>query len=98
MNPEDPKDLVRRGYDLLSVQYERAFGSETKYGSWIEDLLGRLPDAGAVLDVGCGTGVPVARSLAAAGHRVTGVDISGVQVQRARELVPGAGFEAPPHR
>ncbi|MFF2955897.1 class I SAM-dependent methyltransferase [Kitasatospora sp. NPDC057965] len=92
MDVEDPKDLVRRGYDLLSAQYERAFGSETKYASWIEDLLGRLPDAGAVLDVGCGIGVPVARSLAAAGHRVTGVDISDVQIQRARELVPEAEF------
>ncbi|MFH9354937.1 class I SAM-dependent methyltransferase [Kitasatospora sp. NPDC017646] len=45
-----------------------------------------------MLDVGCGTGVPVVRSLAAAGHRVTGVDISDVQVQRARELVPEAAF------
>ncbi|MBD0695793.1 methyltransferase type 11 [Streptomyces sp. CBMA123] len=92
MDVGDPKDLVRRGYDLLSVHYERVFNSETKYGSWIEELLGRLPEAGTVLDVGCGTGVPVVRSLAAAGHRVTGVDISDVQVQRARELVPEAEF------
>ncbi|MFJ9692140.1 class I SAM-dependent methyltransferase [Kitasatospora sp. NPDC101183] len=92
MNGDDPKDLVRRGYDRLSAHYERAFGSETKYGSWIEELLGRLPETGTVLDVGCGTGVPVARSLAAAGHRVTGVDISDVQVRRARELVPAAEF------
>ncbi|MER7584318.1 class I SAM-dependent methyltransferase [Kitasatospora sp. NPDC097691] len=68
------------------------FNSETKYRSWIEELLGRLPNVGTVLDVGCGTGVPVARSLTAAGHRVTGVDISDVQVQRARELVPKAEF------
>jgi 2-polyprenyl-3-methyl-5-hydroxy-6-metoxy-1,4-benzoquinol methylase len=45
-----------------------------------------------VLDIGCGCGVPVARHLAAAGHRVTGVDISDVQVERARQLVPGATF------
>ncbi|MFF2119580.1 class I SAM-dependent methyltransferase [Kitasatospora xanthocidica] len=92
MDDEDPKDLVRRGYDLLSAHYERAFNSETKYGSWIEELLGRLPEAGTVLDVGCGTGVPVARSLAATGRRVTGVDISDVQIRRARELVPEAEF------
>ncbi|MFB8171901.1 class I SAM-dependent methyltransferase [Kitasatospora purpeofusca] len=89
---EDPKEVVRRGYDLLSEHYERAFGSETKYGSWIEELLGRLPEAGTVLDIGCGTGVPAARSLVTAGHRVTGVDISEVQIRRARELVPGADF------
>ncbi|MFJ8430687.1 class I SAM-dependent methyltransferase [Kitasatospora sp. NPDC094019] len=77
---------------MLSVRYERVFNSETKYGSWIEEVLGRLPTPGTVLDVGCGTGVPVVRSLAAAGHRVTGVDISDVQVRRARELVPEAAF------
>ncbi|MFI8456632.1 class I SAM-dependent methyltransferase [Kitasatospora sp. NPDC085464] len=92
MDVEDPKDLVRRGYDLLSKRYERAFGSETKYGSWIGQLLDRIPDAATVLDVGCGTGVPVARSLVTAGHRVTGVDISEVQIRRARELMPDAEF------
>ncbi|WP_053648554.1 class I SAM-dependent methyltransferase [Streptomyces sp. XY431] len=92
MDVEDPKEVVRRGYDLLSEHYERTFGSETKYGPWIEELLGRLPAAGTVLDIGCGTGVPAARSLITAGHRVTGVDISEVQIRRARELVPGADF------
>ncbi|MEU3563351.1 class I SAM-dependent methyltransferase [Kitasatospora sp. NPDC006786] len=92
MDDENPKEVVRRGYDVLSEHYERAFGSGTKYGPWIEELLGRLPGAAAVLDIGCGTGVPVARSLVAAGHRVTGVDISEVQIRRARQLVPGADF------
>ena len=34
----------------------------------------------------------MARHLAAAGHQVTGVDISDVQIERARQLVPGAVF------
>jgi SAM-dependent methyltransferase len=34
----------------------------------------------------------VARDLAAAGYHVTGVDLSEVQVRRARDLVPGATF------
>jgi 2-polyprenyl-3-methyl-5-hydroxy-6-metoxy-1,4-benzoquinol methylase len=89
----DPKDVVRRGYDRLAGHYERAYGAETKYGDWIEELLGRLPGAGGdVLDVGCGNGIPLARSLSAAGHRVTGVDISDVQVRRAQELVPEGEF------
>ena len=45
-----------------------------------------------MLDLGCGNGVPVARSLAAAGYQVTGVDISDVQVERARRLVPAGTF------
>ena len=34
----------------------------------------------------------MSRQLAAAGHQVTGVDISDVQISRARQLVPAATF------
>lgn len=92
MGTDDPKDVVRRGYDALSHHYEQAYGAKERYGPWISDLCGRIPPECRVLDVGCGCGVPVARSLVAAGHRVTGVDISGVQISRARKLVPQATF------
>jgi SAM-dependent methyltransferase len=92
VSTDDPKDLVRRGYDALSRHYELAYPTGTKYRPWLADLTARLAPAGTVVDIGCGTGVPVARDLVAAGHRVTGVDISEVQVRRARELVPGAEF------
>jgi SAM-dependent methyltransferase len=92
MDSAEAKELVRRGYDALSVQYDEAFGSDTKYGDWLGELLTRLPDRSRVLDVGCGAGVPVAKVLADSGHQVTGVDISEVQVARARERVPGATF------
>jgi cyclopropane fatty-acyl-phospholipid synthase-like methyltransferase len=41
-----------------------------------------------VLDVGCGTGVPVGRALADAGHEVVGVDISAGQLAVARRQAP----------
>lgn len=89
---DDPKEVVRRGYDALSLRYDEAYGSETKYRPWTGELCRRLPAGGRVLDLGCGSGVPVARDLTAAGCRVTGVDISDVQIRRARELVPQAEF------
>ncbi|MFK4088327.1 class I SAM-dependent methyltransferase [Kribbella sp. NPDC020789] len=92
MDRETAKELVRRGYDALSIRYDEAFGSEGKYAEWLDELLTRLPEHARVLDIGCGAGVPVAKALADAGHQVTGVDISGVQVARARERVPEATF------
>jgi ubiquinone/menaquinone biosynthesis C-methylase UbiE len=89
---EDPKQVVRRGYDVLSRRYDEATGADSKYRSWIDDLVARLGTGSRVLDVGCGSGVPVARALTAAGHHVVGVDISEVQISRARELVPEAEF------
>lgn len=92
MDNQAGKDVVRRGYDALSVRYDEAYGGETKYGDWLDEILGRLAKASRILDLGCGSGVPTARTLAAAGHQVTGVDISEVQVRRARTQVPAATF------
>lgn len=92
MDITDPKDVVRRGYDAVSLRYDETYGAETKYQSLLDDLCQRIPAGGTVLDLGCGSGVPVARTLAAAGYRVTGIDISEVQIRRARERVPQAEF------
>jgi SAM-dependent methyltransferase len=88
----DPKDVVRRGYDAVSVRYDSWSGCEAKYGRWLAEIAERMPAAAAVLDLGCGSGLPVARHLTSAGCHVTGVDISEVQIRRARELVPAAEF------
>jgi SAM-dependent methyltransferase len=88
---DEEKTLVRRGYDALSARYDEAYGSTAKY-PWLGKLIESLPPAAAVVDLGCGNGIPVARDLVAAGHRVTGVDFSRVQVRRARQLVPAATF------
>lgn len=45
------------------------------------------------MDIGSGTGRPTADLLAAAGHRVTGYDVSATMVERARAQVPSARFE-----
>jgi len=92
MTSGDESDLVRRGYDALSYHYRADDSGEGGYAPWLAALRDRLPDGGAVLDLGCGCGVPVARSLAAAGYQVTGVDISDVQIERARRLVPAGTF------
>lgn len=91
MTRRDPKDIVRSGYDALSMHYSEAFAPE-RYAPWIEELLAELAPGSAVADVGCGSGVPFAWALADAGHRVTGVDISSVQIRRARENVPEGEF------
>jgi SAM-dependent methyltransferase len=88
----DPTGIVRRGYDAVSRRYRGDDETPAEYLEWLAILGSRLPDRGRVLDLGCGNGIPVAKALAGAGHEVTGVDLSGVQVERARRLVPGATF------
>lgn len=51
-----------------------------------------LPRNAAVLDAGCGTG-RVGGRLAAAGHRVTGVDLDPALVAEARAQHPGSQWQ-----
>lgn len=88
----DPKDLVRTSYDLISETYRSDDAEDGEEGPWLEELAARLPLAAAVLDLGCGNGIPAARWLQAHGYQVMGVDISPVQIERAQRLVPGATF------
>lgn len=88
----DPKRVVREGYNELSRLYRGDSKDDGNYPRWVEALDKRLPRQATVLDLGCGNGIPVSQLLVAAGHLVTGVDLSDVQIERARALVPGATF------
>src|SRR5213080_5485019 len=88
----EPKEIVARGYDAIALRYaEWAGGVDSPTLEWVRDLDTRLADGSDVLELGCGRGVPATRELARR-HRVTGVDISAVQVELARHHVPEASF------
>ena len=89
----DPKELVRSSYDVISEAYRADDADDGEEGPWLEELAALLPFSADVLDLGCGNGIPAARWLASRGYHVTGVDISPVQIERARRLVPNATFE-----
>jgi SAM-dependent methyltransferase len=104
MQPDDAaaraaqRDLVRRGYDAISVAYRSDDGQAaacsaedvSRYAGWAAELADLLPADATVADLGCGIGLPVTRALTDHGLRVIGVDFSAVQLTRARHLVPAA--------
>jgi SAM-dependent methyltransferase len=88
----DPKEVVRSGYDAIAQRISEWKVPGVPRRRLVARLLELLPPGGAdVLELGCGEGLPVARMLAER-HTYTGVDISRVQVERARRNVPGATF------
>jgi trans-aconitate methyltransferase len=91
---------VRNGYDTISHRYRDDLGasnthtteSTANYHVWLAELGARLHAGARVLDLGCGAGVPTAKLLVDAGFDLVGIDISTVQIDRARSLVPNATF------
>ena len=85
----DYKALVRRGYEACAASYHESRSAEP--GNELHGLIDRLDDGDAVLDIGCGAGIPIAQALAAR-CRVTGVDVSAEMVRRARRNVTTGDF------
>ena len=96
------RDLVRRGYDAISYAYRDDAGrsnpkqpgeSTDPYAGWIPELAALLRPRARILDLGCGAGVPATKLMTDKGFDVLGLDISAVQIERARRLVPTATFQ-----
>lgn len=92
MTRENHVDLVRRGYDEVAERYLDA-RDQWKSVPYLDRLLARLKPGSQILDVGCGSGIPIDSYLTAKGHEVIGIDISPRQVELASENVPDARFE-----
>jgi cyclopropane fatty-acyl-phospholipid synthase-like methyltransferase len=90
---ESHRRTVESGYDLVAKHYLATKNREDPLAlAALEDLASLLPQGAAVLDLGCGAGIPVTRWLADRGFAVTGVDVSAGQLDLARNNVPEATF------
>ncbi len=80
-------DLYRRhGHAWAAMR-----GAAPNEGAWIDRFSVLLPAGGDVLDTGCGSGLPIARSLVDRGFDVTGIDGAEEMVALFRQNIPEAG-------
>ena len=56
--------------------------------SWLDRFCEKLSNNAKVLDLGCGSGVPIARYLSEKGCAITGVDSSEVMLEMAQQNFP----------
>lgn len=89
---EDSRHAAAEVFDAIGADYETAFAGSAAHRASLDRLLEVLPPHSRVLDVGSGTGRPTAHTLAAAGHEVSGVDVSPVMAELASARVPEASF------
>lgn len=78
------------GYEAVASEFIRlrersAIGADT-----VRLWAGALPQGAAILDLGCGSGFPIASTLSAAGFSLYGIDASAHLVQEFSRRVPQA--------
>ena len=83
----DSREDVRRAYEAFAATYDGQRG-QFNLDPVLDAFLARLPKQGALLDLGCGAGEPVARTFIERGWTVTGVDVCRAMLELAARACP----------
>ena len=86
MNSE--ADNITALYERHAKDWDTDRGTNLLEMSWLDRFLKRLPRAGSILDIGCGSGRPISRYLIEQGFEVTGVDSSPTLIDICRGRFP----------
>lgn len=88
----DASDSIIDLYRRRARQWDDARGRSLFERAWLDRLLDLVPEAGSVLDIGCGGGEPIARYVIEQGRALTGIDSSDTLVALCRSRFPEASF------
>jgi 2-polyprenyl-3-methyl-5-hydroxy-6-metoxy-1,4-benzoquinol methylase len=93
-NHHSRRQDMKANYDSISEEWCKARKKLPPRDSDLFDyFMANLPDRGKILDMGCGSGVPITAQLAEAGFSVHGIDRSKKLLDEAKMNVPTASFE-----
>ena len=75
-------------YERNAESYDARRSRALFEARWLRRFAGAMPEGGRVLDLGCGSGRPIAGWLIGEGFRLTGADFSEPMLQLARARWP----------
>ncbi len=75
-------------YDKHAEAWGRHWPRVFSEKPWLDRFIAAIPAQSSILDVGCGTGDPIAAYMIASGFFVTGVDGSPAMIEIARSRFP----------
>jgi len=85
--------LNRASYDSIAAAWDSARTTlQPREVAFLDALLEGLEPRAEVLDLGCGSGRPLAAEILARGHRVTGVDQAEALLALARRRYPDGNW------
>ncbi len=87
---------IANGYDVVAAEFARRRNGSTIGAATVKRWAEGLPSGAAVLDVACGTGIPISRALVEAGCRLHALDASPAMIELFRQNFPGVPALAEP--
>lgn len=81
-------DRIASLYDRTAAAWDEARSGTLIEQEWLDRFLGLVPPGGLILDLGCGSGRPIAHYLIERGYRVAGVDSSPALIALCRSRFP----------
>ncbi|MFA3919639.1 class I SAM-dependent methyltransferase [Ruegeria hyattellae] len=91
MTGKTPSDLARRTqqvYERNADWFAHTRPRALVEKPWLDRFGALLPDRASILDLGCGSGEPIATYFLRLGHRVVGMDASNAMIRIARQRHP----------
>ena len=90
MTPHSSSADVSALYERHATVWDSERGKQLFERGWLEHFRALLPEGASVLDLGCGSGEPMAQYLSESGYVVTGVDSSTAMIGLCRARLPYA--------
>lgn len=87
---DDHHDDPSHGYEAIAAEFLQQRDRSRIGAATVQRWARSLPTGGAVLDLGCGSGVPISAALAEAGLDVYGIDASSTLIDAFRRRFPDA--------
>lgn len=78
-------EINRVSYNAITEEWAD-YRNKSRIGKCIVEWEEMLSPNSDILDIGCGTGYPIAAYLSEKGHHITGIDISESMIEEAKKL------------
>ena len=79
-------------YEKNASAFEKMRPVNLSEKPWLDRFIACLPAGGHILDIGCGTGSPIAEYFLNKGFKVTGIDSSSSMIALCRDKFPHANW------
>ena len=88
LRPESASNDVIAFYERNAHNFDKDRIRHLFEKSWLNKFLELIPVNGSIVDLGCGTGAPIAEYLIGRGFQVTGVDSSSRMIDLCKRRFP----------